>query len=468
MPSSNSMSRTEQTKIISVLPDPKRSYKCTGPPRSHRHAVENGEKEEVVVFEPKLKHIGGKIVKSFEDPFNILRRKLKVDSKLRSLILKSLAKAREESYKLDDLLRENLDWPLTIREYMDFLDNYSRWIPLESGNPAFMVPGSPGQYQEGYDRLLHFHFLIDQPINSEGGVPAQNDPWFREWLVIYANYWGTFLDTTDSFNDDILQSLIDNAPQYRVNDSRVWVDGKLVPNDPSGWLTFNQFFARELNPGLRPIEHPNSNKFVVGSADCTFMEKFPIDANSNVIAPGPRGPRIKKTHAIGNIEKLLEGSKYKSAFANGDYIHFFLNTFSYHRFHAPVSGKLVECRAIQGLTYLDVTLKNGGFDAPDSALDGYEFYQSRGLTVWDTRNSKDGNIGLVAVLPVGMAQVSSVHMTGTVNKEFYKGEEYGYFQFGGSDIILLFQKGVVNRFTKTDPKEYLHYGTSIAECNVSP
>ena len=49
-------------------------------------------------------------------------------------------------------------------------------------------------------------------------------------------------------------------------------------------------------------------------------------------------------------------------------------------------------------------------------------------------------IGKVAVIPVGMCQVSSVHMYDTlVGQTVAKGAEFGYFGFGGSDIIMLFE-----------------------------
>jgi phosphatidylserine decarboxylase len=51
----------------------------------------------------------------------------------------------------------------------------------------------------------------------------------------------------------------------------------------------------------------------------------------------------------------------------------------------------------------------------------------------------DTPIGLVAVLPIGMTQVSSVVITAEVGVTVRKGEELAYFQFGGSDIILLFE-----------------------------
>ena len=65
---------------------------------------------------------------------------------------------------------------------------------------------------------------------------------------------------------------------------------------------------------------------------------------------------IKKTYKFARIEDLLEGSKYKSAFANGTFVHYFLAPYSYHRFHTPVAGTVQECYSIQGLVYLDVNI----------------------------------------------------------------------------------------------------------------
>ena len=48
-------------------------------------------------------------------------------------------------------------------------------------------------------------------------------------------------------------------------------------------------------------------------------------------------------------------------------------------------------------------------------------------------------VGLVAVLPIGMAYVSSVNLTTEVGAELRKGDPFGYFLFGGSDIVMVFQ-----------------------------
>ena len=79
----------------------------------------------------------------------------------------------------------------------------------------------------------------------------------------------------------------------------------------------------------------------------------------------------------------------------------------------------------------------------------------------DTTGSPYGDVGIVAVIPIGMCQVSSVNMIATTGCPALKGDEFGYFLFGGSDIIVLFQAGT-NPVINEDASSYRLYGTSIA------
>jgi len=382
-----------------------------------------------------------------------LKSKLDTDINLAALITGSLQKsANLGEASLDADLFKALSWPTTIDKYLDYLAWFARWAPRQSTDKAWTAPGTDEQ-QEVYDRLCHFYFLIDQQVGDEKKVP-QNDEWFSQWLIDYANAWGDFLDTTESFNQDILESFINDSPEYRVQDSMIGDR----PNAPSGWLTFNQFFARELNPGLRPIASPMNNTVITSPADCTYRNTFAIGPDSKI-----EEITVKKTHKFANVEDLLDGSQFSDAFANGTFVHYFLGPYSYHRFHTPVAGLLRECRAVPGLVYLEVNIKDAQFDAPDTSQGGYEFSQARGIVILDTSDSPYGDVGLVAVVPIGMCQVSSVNMTAVVGNNMLKGDEFGYFLFGGSDIILLFQEGIdPDIFTSS---QYRHYGTAIATCS---
>ena len=145
-----------------------------------------------------------------------------------------------------------------------------------------------------------------------------------------------------------------------------------------------------------------------------------------------------------SLDELLADSPFRDRFRSGIFMHSFLNTTDYHRLHTPVSGRVLESRVIHGQVYLDVIAKPTSDDDDAHQLTrepvlhaqdgtGYQFSQARGLLVLES------SIGLVAVLPVGMCQVSSVVMTADVGVKLRKGEEFAYFQFGGSDVVMLFE-----------------------------
>ena len=72
---------------------------------------------------------------------------------------------------------------------------------------------------------------------------------------------------------------------------------------------------------------------------------------------------------------------------------------------------MLESRVIQGRVYMQVELQDDKLVSLDSARSGYEFTQTRGAVVLDTSGSPDGDVGLVAVVPVGMSHVASVSLT---------------------------------------------------------
>jgi phosphatidylserine decarboxylase len=375
-----------------------------------------------------------------------LRKTLGEDN-LSARLEQSLRQARKRAEaELKKDLFDVLDWPETIAEYEGFLRQFVRWVPHESGEAVWQ---EDGQSQELDDRQSQFFFLVDQPV--DGGAP-QDSLRFRDWLSTFSTEWGKFLDSPESFGPQILQSFLDHAPQYRLNESMVGEK----PNNPSGWLTFNQFIARQLNGGLRPIAEPDDNGVVTSPADCEYQQTFDIDGDSNIPATSV------KNEKFGNIKQLLGDSKYSSSFAGGTFVHYELVLHSYHRYHLPVGGLVKEAYRIDGKPFMRVGLEDQAFAGSDSATSGYEFSQTRGVVVIDTADGADQNIGLVAIVPVGMAHVSSVVLTASEGKHMSKGEEFGYFQFGGSDLIILFQEGVKPQIDKSEGMRFV--GQAIARC----
>jgi len=254
---------------------------------------------------------------------------------------------------------------------------------------------------------LKFRYIVNQAPEDQ----LNRDKSFSAWMKKLAEAWGQFLDTPASASG--IPSFV-ARPNFNIGDYFV---------GPSGWLTFNQFFAREVKPGKRPIAEPYNDRVIVSPADATFAGKWDIDANSKVTVKG----------ISWRVAKLLDGSPYQNAFENGIFMHSFLGPDDYHRYHVPVAGEIKEVRNIHGRVYADVIRRPDGTLYP---VDGetYQIDQERGLIVIDSPE-----VGLVAVLPVGMGSVSSVNLTPEVGARLQKGDEFGFFLFGGSDIVMLFQ-----------------------------
>jgi len=325
----------------------------------------------------------------------------------------------------------------TFDDYINFYNKLLTWIPSEN------LSGNNIMYH-----LCMFYFIIDldpvkyyqNPIRP-GAVPPLT--FLSQWLVSYAIEMGKFLNKPESLNAETLATFY-AAEIYRMDDYEV---------PPGGWKNFNQFFSRFLKPGLRPIDGHGDPTVIVSPADSHFDGQWPVNSNAEVVIKQIPWP----------ITELLNGSEYASKFIGGTFIHSFLAPYNYHRQHSPVSGKVVESINIQALCYLQVDAKtdaNGKLrlkmrrelEAPDDA--GYQFIQTRGLVVIETPD-----IGYVAVLPMGMAQVSSVVVTAKTGKHLKKGEEISYFQFGGSDIVCVFERNVTVTAEVGTP---YNYGQQIA------
>lgn len=301
-----------------------------------------------------------------------------------------LKEALEESIRR----AERLDAP-TLETYYQFLDEMVTLIPTDRD----LLP-----------RALEFYYLIDQSPDGK----LQKDPMFQQWTLQFIKDWGSFLDTAESTKG--LETFYTD-PIYDIDD---------YIKAPSGWLTFNQFFARHVRPGKRPIDGLYDDGIIVSPADSVFQGQWRIDEDSEITAKGFKW----------SVHELLDGSPFQDKFRGGTLIHSYLSAHDYHRYHVPVGGVVKEIRTIQGRVVLDVIKKDdGSLDMVDGT--GYQFTQARGLIVIDSP------VGLVAVLPIGMGQVSSVNMTAQVGTTLAKGEEFGYFTFGGSDIIVMFEEDKV-------------------------
>lgn len=349
-------------------------------------------------------------------------------------------KAFEKAKSYDVVEMDDIN---SLDDYFDWLDANLTWIPVENHFGRAM-----------FNHICKFYFILDQSPVKELQTPVEphdvSQPLtpLSAWMKDYIRELGKFLDSPASITPESVKSFYDspefNMPEY------------LEPR--GGWKTYNEFFARRCKPGARPVAAIEDSTVITSPADSTFDGAWEVRGDDTI--------EIKGIHW--KISELLEGSPYKDRFKGGIWMHSFLGPSDYHRQHAPVSGRVLESRDVMGVVYLEVTAvpdpatgrnkldgkRVSHFGAPDTP--GYEFMQNRGLVVMQS------SIGLVAILPMGMGQVSSVVMTAEAGSVLRKGEEISYFQFGGSDIVMVFEAASNVHFTATVGQHY-KYGRAMAK-----
>ncbi|OUS02048.1 phosphatidylserine decarboxylase [Flavobacteriales bacterium 33_180_T64] len=213
------------------------------------------------------------------------------------------------------------------------------------------------------------------------------------------------------------------------------MDDYIIPE--GGYKNFNEFFFRELKPGMRPVSSPDDNSVVVSPADAIVNM---IDDNLALDTP-----LEVKTQKL-NVKQLLNNSSFASDFEGGTAVSCILMPTVYHRYHAPIAGSVIESNEDVSGFYFGIDdfpkLINGGNVGYGYDYSLFEHFR-RGYLIIETQK-----FGKVAMIPVGLNTISSIvfkdkfkSVSASNPIPIKKGEEVGYFQYGGSLNILLFEKG---------------------------
>jgi phosphatidylserine decarboxylase precursor len=273
-----------------------------------------------------------------------------------------------------------------------------------------------------------FWFILNKAPNDA----IKKSDVFNEWIRGFIMSMGNYMDSTDSAKE--IESFTED-PKNKIEEY-------IIP--PGGFLTYNQFLARHVKPGKRPIEERCNDEIIVSPTDSIYLGNWEIKNDSAITIKGD-------TY---NVSDLLAGSNYYKKFKGGVFTHFYLSVNDYHRYHTPVGGKVVEVKKIVGRTWTNEIKKLAGKQVVDDI--GFQFNQTRGYIILKTKS-----VGFVAVIPVGMGFISSVNFTADEGTILAKSDEFGFFANGGSDIIMLFERDSI-KFTAFKNKHYLQ-GEKIAK-----
>jgi phosphatidylserine decarboxylase len=211
---------------------------------------------------------------------------------------------------------------------------------------------------------------------------------------------------------------------------------------PEAFTSFNDFFSRRLKPEARPVD-PDPKRVV-----------FPADGRHLVIPDigNTTGLYVKGQRL--QLADLLQDQFDPAPYRRGGALLSRLCPLDYHRFHFPLEG------TPKAAAWLDGPLYSVNPIALRRNID-YLIKNKKTVVALDTPGA-----GPVLVIPVGATNVGCIQLTFTPGQAIAKGDEMGYFEFGGSSVITLFPEGSLH-FDEDILQQSHHHRETYAQMGTS-
>jgi phosphatidylserine decarboxylase len=210
------------------------------------------------------------------------------------------------------------------------------------------------------------------------------------------------------------------------------------------YQNFNEFFVRKFKLGKRSFVHQPERMPAFAEARYVGFESIQADKHYPV-----KGNYLLAKDLVGNdqLAKIFDG---------GPLLIARLCPVDYHRYHYPDNGKVVDHFRVPGV-----------YDSVNPFALKYKnqifIKNERYVSILKTEN-----FGRLAFIEVGAICVGKIVQSHPWGKSFMRGEEKGYFLFGGSTVIVLGEKGLwkpsadVIKNTSEGIETYLQLGQEVA------
>lgn len=241
-----------------------------------------------------------------------------------------------------------------------------------------------------------------------------------------------WVDTTHALRLWMHNKSLREGREYAKSSSKNQIEGfvrtygidmsQYHPSEIDAYGSFEDFFVRRHRQGSRPIHARDDPTKAVVVADCRVVVYETVAESKKIWIKG-------KDFSITN---LVMDQKIGQQFADGGIASFRLSPQDYHRYHSPVTGVIKHFRTMPG-----------------------DYYEVDPLAITSqidvlTRNARDylvietKEFGDVLFVAIGATEVGTVRINEQYQKHgatVTKGDEIGLFQFGGSSIIVAFERG---------------------------
>ena len=233
---------------------------------------------------------------------------------------------------------------------------------------------------------------------------------FTELLIkkkLFSKVYGKYCDN----------NLSKNKISSFINDFDI--DMSICKNNLNDFRNFNDFFIRELNDDARPIDMDTDK--LISPGDGRLFAYTDISVNDLV--------QVKDITY--SLAELIQDNDIANEYEGGVCLILRLCPTDYHRFHFIDYGTCEKTNFIPGNYY----------SVNPTALERVAKLYCQNKREWCVFHSE--NFGDIIHVEVGATCVGSIIQNYKENTPISKGNEKGYFKFGGSTTILFFKPNTI-------------------------
>jgi phosphatidylserine decarboxylase len=278
--------------------------------------------------------------------------------------------------------------------------------------------------------------ILDWTMGTRAGFAAYRDPRVNAMIRKILTAWSEFLSSADS-----LYALNDSPSGWKSAGARAAIGIEQYEHDPKGeywgFSSWNDFFTRRFKDGERPVAAPDDDKVIVSACEST-----PYGISTDV----KLHDRFWIKSQPYSLQDMLASDDSAGEFVGGTVYQAFLSATNYHRWHSPVAGTIVRAFVVPGTYYSEPDSEGADAVEPMNSQSYLAHVAARAVIIID---ADDPVIGRMAFVAVGMSDVSSCLIGPDITPGHHlgKGEELGYFQYGGSTHCLVFRPGAIADFS---------------------
>ena len=307
--------------------------------------------------------------------------------------------------------------------------------------------------------------ILDWAMGTRGGYLAFLNKEVNQKLRVILNEWKSFLESEESkyvlvdgkidqpqkdykgtigwLSPPALEAIAKMDPLRGVGDDPYDARENFIYNyqcDPSkphwGYTSWDDFFTREFNPGVREVIKEDQADNVIVNA----CESAPYKCVTNA----KMKDKFWMKGQPYSLLDMMDHHELTQYFGDGSTVYqAFLCAKTYHRWNSPIDGTIVAVKNVEGTYYAEAPVQGYDPAGPNDSQGYITEIAARALIFIQADND---DIGLMCFIAVGMAEVSSCEITVEEGQAVKKGDPIGTFHFGGSTHCLIFRPGVEIEF----------------------